>query len=107
MSIRGWWNARKAKSERTQMSVDINEDEDAISLMAPEVAGMGFVRGGAFVLKALDEFNQGCTHEQSLELAARLIASQESWQSEGLTMPYWGSLVVLRKLQSEIASIGN
>ncbi len=88
--------------ELTRRSVQINEDEEAIARLAPELAGMGFVKGGAFVLSEIDRFRENCTPEQAVELARRLLASNESWKSEGLTMPYWGNLVVLRTLQAEI-----
>lgn len=102
MGLREWWAERKLRNEQVRRSLAINDDEDAIAAMVPELAGMGFVAGGAYLMREMDKFNATCTPEQSAELAGRLIASQQAWADEGLTMPYWGNLVVLRKLQEEI-----
>jgi hypothetical protein len=104
MRILDWWTARKRKIERTKRSGAISDDEALIAQHAPELTGMGFVDGGAFILDQIDTFNKTATPEQSLELTARLQASHVSWEEEGLTMPYWANLVVLRRLQADISS---
>lgn len=103
MGLLEWWAARRLRAEQTRRSLAINDDEQAIAAMVPELAGMGFVAGGAHVLREVDRFNETCTPEQAAEFAGRLIASQQAWADDGLTMPYWGNLVVLRRLQEEIS----
>lgn len=103
MGIGDWWAARKRRIELTRKSLSINDDEAAIAANVPELAGMGFVKGAAYTLGEIDRFRETCTPEQAALFAGRLIASQQSWTEDGLTMPYWGNLWVLRKLQAEIA----
>ncbi len=102
MGIRDWLASRKARAEQTKKSVEINEDEALIRENAPEIAGMGFVEGGAFILKQQDNFRASCTTDQAQELNRRLKESNASWEAEDLTMPYWGTLVVLRTYQAEL-----
>jgi hypothetical protein len=103
MGIGDWWAARKRGIELTRRSVEINDDEDAIAANVPELVGMGFVKGAAHTLGEIDRFRENCTPEQAAVFAGRLTASRQSWADEGLTMPYWGNLWVLRKLQADIA----
>ncbi len=104
MGIREWLRVRQRRIELTRRSVDLSNDERLIAENAPELSGMGFVKGAAFVLEQIDEFNKTATEAHSIELAGRLLASNRSWEADGLAMPYWGNLVVLRRLQADIKS---
>lgn len=95
---------KKARAALTRRSVELSEDEGLIAQNAPEVAGMGFVNGGAYILDAIREWRQTATEEQCVEFAGRLKASQDTWSEDGLTMPWWGNLVVLRNYQAELAA---
>ena len=103
-AITNWWHTQRRTASLTRRSVAINDDKAAISQMAPELIGMSFVEGGAYILKQIEAFNSSSTGEQRMEFAARLLASNQSWADKGLTMPYWGNLVVLRRFQAELAS---
>ncbi len=63
---------------------------------------MSDVEGMAYVLKQIEEWNKGCTQEQATTFAGRLLASNDAWSADGLTMPYWGNLWVLRNYQREL-----
>lgn len=96
------WAERRAKADANRRSLAINNDETLIAQHAPEVVGMGFVKGAAFVLEELRRFRANCSPNQAQELARRIGESQLSWEDQGLTMPYWGNLVVLRRFQEEL-----
>lgn len=102
MGLLGWWRARKERQALVRESVRISEDPAAIAEHAPELVGMSFVEGGAYIMRAIDEFNETATPEQSAMFAGRLIASQQAWADDGLTMPYWANLWILRTLQTEL-----
>ena len=63
---------------------------------------MSDVEGMAYTLRAIEEWNRTCTPEEAAEFASRLQASQESWRADGLTMPYWGNLWVLRTYEAQL-----
>ena len=96
--------ANRERNELNRRSVALSEDETLIAAHAPEVASMGFVNGGAFVLSAIREWKATANEAELHEFARRLQASQESWTAEGLTMPWWGNLKVLRDYQAELSS---
>lgn len=80
-------------------------NDHAIAAMAPELAGIGFVKGIAHVLNELDKFRQISTPEQVAEFVCRVTVYQQAWQEdEGHEMPLGGYLVVLRTLQAENAA---
>lgn len=103
MGLRSWWKARQENSDRLRANLAMNTDQVAIGQYVPELLGMDEVEGMAYVLQQIDRWNETCTQEQAATFAGRLLASQESWKADGLTMPYWISLAVLRNLQEEVA----
>lgn len=96
--------ANRERNEANRRSIALSEDEALSAEHAPEVAGMGFANGGAFVLSAINEWKVGASQAELQEFARRLQASQASWTAEGLTMPWWGNLKVLRDYQAELRS---
>lgn len=107
MGLFDWWRQRNERAELARESVRISEDQDAIAEHAPELVGMDFVEGGAFILREIEAFNATATPDESAELAGRLMGSQRSWAADGLTMPYWANLVVLRRLQAELGKVAD
>ncbi|MXP43069.1 hypothetical protein [Allopontixanthobacter sediminis] len=63
---------------------------------------MSEVEGMAHTLQAIDGFHQACAPDESIEFRRRLLGSQEAFKADGLTMPYWGSLWVLRTYQAQL-----
>lgn len=102
MGLRSWWRANREKAEATRRSLALNGDQDLIAQQVPELVGMSDVDGMAYVLEQIREWNKTCTKEQAATFAERLMASSQSFQAEGLTMPYWGNLWVLRTYQTEL-----
>ncbi len=102
MSLIDWWKNWREKTELTRRSLEISEDQALIANHVPELEGMDDVSGMAYVLKQIDKWNSVCSPEQAAVFASRLIASNESWKAEGLTMPFWGNLWVLRTYQAEL-----
>lgn len=102
MSLRSWWQQSRKRAAATRLSVAINQDQELIAQQVPELAGMTDVEGMAYVLQQIDKWNETCTPEQATTLAGRLMASNESFDAEGLTMPYWASLWTLRTYQAEL-----
>lgn len=102
MGLRSWWRANRERAAAARRSLAINDDQELVARQVPELAGMTDVEGMAYVLRQVDEWNKHCTEEQAITFADRLIASNEAWEAEGLTMPFWGNLWVLRTYQSEL-----
>jgi hypothetical protein len=106
VGLRSWWRASREKAKRTRRSVAINSDRELIAAQVPELAGMSDVEGMAHTLRVIEEWNRTCTPEEATEFARRLLASQESWRADGMTMPYWGNLWVLRTYEAQLGRDG-
>lgn len=102
MGLRSWWQENRERAAAMRRSAEINDDQELIAQQVPELAGMTDVEGMAHVLREIDKWNQICTPEQAATFVGRLIASNDLWKAKGLTMPYWGSLWVLRTYQTEL-----
>jgi hypothetical protein len=102
MGFKDWWQTRKAVAAAERSSLALNTDQGLIELNVPELLGMSDVEGMAYVLQQIQAWNQQCSPEEAATFVARLQASTEAWASEGLTMPYWGNLWILRNLQAEL-----
>src|SRR3546814_12100120 len=90
------------RSDANRRSVALNDDQVLIAQQVPELAGMSDVQGMAYVLEQIEDWNKICTPEQAATFSGRLMASNESFNAEGLTMPYWGNLWALRTYQTEL-----
>lgn len=97
-----WLKAYRERAELTRRSLAMNSDQSLIAEQVPELAGMSDVEGMAHSTRALDEFHANSTQEQRNELQRRLGASGDSFKQQGLTMPYWGNLWVIRTYQAEL-----
>lgn len=102
MGLREWWRESRDRKAAMRQSLAWNGDQALIAEQAPELVGKSDVEGMAYVLEKIQEWNEICTPEEAATFASRLKASQDSFTAEGLTMPYWGNLVVLRRYQAEI-----
>ena len=102
MGLMNWWRERRERVAATRRSLAINDDQDLIAEQVPELAGMSEVQGMAYVLQQIQEWKKTCTPEEAVTFAGRLRGSSESWTADGLTMPYWGNLWVLRTYQLEL-----
>ncbi len=102
MGLKSWWRNYRARAALDRKSIELNENQDLIAAQVPELTDMTSVEGMAYVLEQINEWNKDCTPEQAQELATRLAASQESFTADGLVMPYWGNLWVLRTYQLEL-----
>jgi hypothetical protein len=98
-----WWSESRKRAEFAQRALDMSCDAGAIARLAPEVAGMSAARGAAYVCQRIAIFQESSTSAQARMLAARLLEARQVWEGQGLPMPYWGNLAVLRTLQAEIA----
>ena len=102
MGLISWWKARRDRAARTRESLALNSDQDLIAQQTPELVGMTDTEGMAYVLRQIAEWNETCSKEQAETFAERLKSSNHSWEAQGLTMPYWGNLWVLRAYQLEL-----
>lgn len=102
MGLRSWWRKRQEQATSTRRSLEINSNQDLIATQVPELAGMSEVAGMAYVLAQIKEWKSLCSAEEAVILAQRLQSSHQQWEDDGLTMPYWGNLWVLRNLQREL-----
>lgn len=102
MGLGDWWRAKRQAASAQRLSLALNTDQNLIEQHVPELCGMSDVEGMAHVLQQIEAWNQLCSPEESATFVARLQASNEAWAGEGLTMPYWGNLWVLRQLQAEL-----
>jgi hypothetical protein len=102
----GFLKARREKRDRaaaaTRRSLAIHDNKELMAVQVPELAGMGEASGMAHTLQAIGDWNRTCTPDEAEEFATRLLASQNAWKADGLTMPYWGTLWVLRTYQAEL-----
>ncbi|WP_230480840.1 hypothetical protein [Sphingomonas sp. Leaf21] len=102
MGLRSWWRKNREKAEATRRSLALNDDQELIAQQVPELMGMSAVEGMAYVMQQIQAWNQTCTMEQAAMFTDRLRSSNESFRADGLTMPYWGNLWVLRTYQAEL-----
>lgn len=102
MGLLSWWKRSRERAEANRRSLAINDDKELIEQQVPELVGMTDVEGMAYVLQQIEEWNKSCTPEQAATFAGRLMASNKSFADEGLTMPYWGNLWVLRTYQTAL-----
>lgn len=102
MGVREWWTRRREAAALTRLSLALNDNAELIAQQVPELVGMSDVEGMAYTLEQIRQWNLTCTTEESLTLAFRLAASNDSFKQDGLTMPYWGNLWVLRTFQAEL-----
>jgi hypothetical protein len=102
MGLREWWSKQRAVNAAHRRSLEIDSDQALIAQQVPELVGMSDVERMAYILAQIEEWNKTCSPEQAATLAGRLKASQKSWKNDGLTMPTWGNLWVLRTYQEEL-----
>lgn len=102
MGLLSWWNASREKAAFNRRSLAISDDKELRASQVPELIGMSDVEGMAHTLQAIENFHQACSPEESAEFRRRLLGSQQSFTAEGLLMPYWGNLWVLRTYQREL-----
>lgn len=102
MGLASWWREKRQAASAQRAALALNTDQTLIGQNVPELLGMSDVDGMAYVLQQIQDWNQHCSPEQAATFTARLKASNEAWASEGLIMPYWGNLWVLRNLQAEL-----
>ena len=102
MGLRQWWSKRREAAAQTRKSLALNDDKGLIAQHVPELIGMSDVEGMAYTLEQIQQWSLTCSPDQAATLASRLSASNEAFKADGLTMPYWGNLWVLRTLQAEL-----
>lgn len=102
MGLRQWWAKQREAAALTRQSLALNDDKELIAQQVPELIGMSDVEGMAHTLEQIRQWNLTCSSDQAATLASRLAASNEAFKADGLTMPYWGNLWVLRTLQAEL-----
>jgi hypothetical protein len=105
MDLLSWWREKRERQRVIRADLALNIDQRVIGEQVPELLGMGDVEGMAYIFRQLDLWNETATPEQAAVLAGRLIASQDSFRSEGRTMPYWANLWVLRNYQRELGIV--
>jgi hypothetical protein len=102
MGLLNWLRTRSQSDEATRRSLAMNDDRELIASQVPELAGMGMVEGMAYALQQIEVWKTQATPDQVSEFINRGKRSIASFETEGLTMPYWGSLWVLRTYQREL-----
>ena len=102
MGLRNWWDERQKRSASVSKSLQLNRDQTLVANQVPELAGMGEVEAMAYTFEQIEQWNAVCTKAQATELALRLVGSNASFETEGLTMPFWANLWVLRTYQAEL-----
>lgn len=102
MGLRQWWAKQCEAVALTRQSLALNDDKELITQQVPELIGMSDVEGMAYTLEQIRQWNLTCSPDQAVTLASRLAASNEAFKADGLIMPYWGNLWVLRTLQAEL-----
>src|SRR3546814_8242018 len=86
MGLLEWWRRNREQADANRRSVALNDDQVLIAQQVPELAGMSDVQGMAYVLEQIEDWNKICTPEQAATFSGRLMASNESFNAEGLTI---------------------
>ena len=102
MGLLNWLRKNSETGDATRRSLAINDDKELMSSQVPELVGMDNVEGMAYALRQIDDWKADATPDQMSEFISRGKRSIASFEAEGLTMPYWGSLWVLRTYQREL-----
>jgi hypothetical protein len=101
MGLRSWWDSEKQRAEVRKKQAEFNAPEQ-IESQVPELAGKSEVEGMAYTLQQIDLWRSTASPEQWAEIQRRQSASIASFEAEGLIMPYWGNLWLLRNYQREL-----
>lgn len=102
MGILDWWREKREQDARTRKSIELARDEELIAAQVPELTSMNEVERMAFILEEIENWNKICTPIQAAKFEQDLLESNEVWEREGLIMPYWGNLWVLRSVQRDL-----
>ena len=102
MGLRQWWGKQRKAAALIRQFLALNDDKELTAQQVPELIGMSDVEGMAYTLEQIQQWNLTCSPDQAATLASRLAASNEAFKADGLRMPYWGNLWVLRTLQTEL-----
>jgi hypothetical protein len=102
MGLRSWWRSNRAHAANVRRSLAINDDQELIAVQVPELSGMSDVEGMAYTLQQINEWKATASPEQIAEFSRRGRESMAAFEKDGLTMPYWGSLWILRTYQKSL-----
>lgn len=102
MGLRSWWQANREQAARARRSLALNDDQELIAQQVPELVGMTDVQGMAYTLQQVDQWKATASAEQLSEFFRRGHESMAAFERDGLIMPYWGSLWILRTYQKSL-----
>ena len=102
MGLRLWWNTQRERARLTRQSLAWNDDHELMASQVPELSGMTDVQGMAYAMQQIDAWKAICSPEERNEFSRRGRESIASFEREGLTMPYWGTLWILRTFQKSL-----
>lgn len=102
MGIRKFISEHLQANKAAKELVALNENQEIIAIQVPELSGMNSVEGMAYVMTQIQDWNKVCTAQNALEFAHRLAGSHDAMKAEGLQLPYWANLWVLRTYQKEL-----
>lgn len=102
MGLRSWWKTYRERRRLNRQSLAWNDDQGLIATQVPELAGMSDVESMAYILQQIDAWKATCSPDEASEFARRGHASIETFERDGLTMPYWATLWILRTYQKSL-----
>ena len=102
MGLLNWLRGKTMATNAAKRSLALNDDRELMASQVPELAGMDMVEGMAYALRHIDQWKAVATPSQLSEFRRRGNESIASFEAQGLTMPYWGSLWILRTYQRQL-----
>lgn len=102
MGLLNWWTSYRENAALTRQSLALNDDQELIAKQVPELAGMSSVEGLAYTLQQIEAWKATCLPDEARAFSRLGNESIASFKSDGLTMPYWGTLWVLRTYQASL-----
>ena len=102
MGLRSWWESYRKRGHLARQSLAWNDDQGLIATQVPELAGMDAVEGMAYTLQQIEAWKAMCSPDEASEFSRRGRASMELFERDGLTMPYWSTLWILRTYQASL-----
>ena len=101
MGLRYWWLGT-GKRPGLGIAEAAARDPAFVASKVPELKGMSDVQGIAYTFREIERWRSTASPKEWDELKRRQARSAAPFQAEGLTLPYWGNLWLLRTYQREL-----
>ena len=101
MGLKSWWAGSKERASQNRQQQSFANPQ-LIASQVPELTGMSFVDGAAHTLEETEAWRQTASEQEWAEVQRRQLETIATFEAEGVVMPYWGNLWLLRTYQREL-----